>query len=252
MKPYLDFRATRRSTVTMQVHADLRLRITSGEMSPKTSISENEIAQRYGVSRTPAREVLGRLEEEGLVEIYPQYGSFIAPIRASDVLDSQFVRENLECAALSRAMAAMSPAGLAEIEALIALQRRQAPADEQGFFASDEAMHALFFRLAGHERAWSVVASAKLQLDRLRHLSARDAGKRLAVVDEHEAVFSALRSGDEAAAVAALRQHLRGAFASLAAAQSNFPAFFAGEDEPRPPLSKQALDRPEKSATKLA
>jgi len=219
LKRYLDFKAPRRSTVTMQVHRDLRRRIITGVLKPKASISENEIAQHYGVSRTPAREVLGRLEEEGLVEIYPQYGSFIAPIMAEDVLDSQFVRESLECTALGKAI---------------------------------ERLHACFFALAGHERAWSVVANAKLQLDRLRHLSMRSAEKRRAVLAEHDAIVTAALARDAAGAVAALRQHLRGAFASLAAAQLRYPEFFAEIGGPRRPPTKVPLDRPRKLATELA
>jgi len=252
LKRYLDFKAPRRSTVTMQVHGDLRQRITTGALKPKSSISENEIAQYYGVSRTPAREVLGRLEEESLVEIYPQYGSFIAPIRAEDILDSQFVRESLECTALAGAIERLTPAGEAQLAGIIASQRKVVADDEAAFVMHDEEMHASFFALAGYERAWAVVASAKLQLDRLRHLSARSTEKRLAVLAEHEAIVTAALGRDAAGAVSALRQHLRGAFASLADAQARYPEFFAEIGNPRPPSTKVPLDRPKNLATELA
>ena len=67
-------------------------------------LSEQELSQRFGVSRTPVREALIKLAEENLVETYPQYGSFVAPIKLRDVFDSQFVREALECAAIERAV----------------------------------------------------------------------------------------------------------------------------------------------------
>lgn len=252
MKRYLDFKAPRRSTVTMQVHGDLRQRITTGVLKPKSSISENEIAQYYGVSRTPAREVLGRLEEESLVEIYPQYGSFISPIRADDILDSQFVRESLECSALGKAIEQFDAAGEERLAGIMALQRQVVVDDEAAFVMHDEAMHASFFALAGHERAWSVVASAKLQLDRLRHLSMRSAEKRLAVLAEHEAIVTAVLARDTAGALAALRLHLRGAFASLANAQTRYPEFFAEIGDPRPPATKVPLDRPKNLATEFA
>jgi DNA-binding GntR family transcriptional regulator len=252
LKRYLDFKAPRRSTVTMQVHRDLRRRIITGVLKPKSSISENEIAQHYGVSRTPAREVLGRLEEEGLVEIYPQYGSFIAPIMAEDVLDSQFVRESLECTALGKAIEQLDPAGRERLSGIMEHQRQAVDNDEAAFVMHDEEMHACFFALAGHERAWSVVANAKLQLDRLRHLSMRSAEKRHAVLAEHEAIVTAALARDAAGAVTALRQHLRGAFASLAAAQVRYPEFFAEIGGPRRPPTKVPLDRQKKLATELA
>jgi DNA-binding GntR family transcriptional regulator len=252
LKRYLDFKAPRRSTVTMQVHRDLRQRIVTGALKPKSSISENEIAQYYGVSRTPAREVLGRLEEEALVEIYPQYGSFIAPIRTEDILDSQFVRESLECSALAAAVERLTPAGEQTLHEIIARQRIAVGEDDAAFVLHDEEMHACFFTLAGHERAWPVVASAKLQLDRLRHLSIRSPQKRLTVLAEHEAIVAAALARDAPGAVAALSLHLRGAFSSLSDAQERYPEFFAEIGAGQRPPTKVPLDRLQNVGTKLA
>ncbi len=253
MPEAIDFKLTRRSTVTMQVHADLRLRIISGELRPKASISENEIAERYGVSRTPAREVLGRLEEEGLVEIYPQYGSFIAPIRIDDVHDSQFVRECLECAALAKALPALTAEDCEKLKANIALQAALVQGPEAQFVAADEEMHQMFFNVAGHARAWSVVAAAKIPLDRIRFLSARRVDKRQSVVAEHQAIVDGCLAGDSKAALAALRLHLRGAFASIVTAMKDHPDFFGSDlEEARPAggSSSRERKRPE-PATKV-
>src|SRR6266436_1420473 len=92
----------RRQTIAVQVRALLRRDIIAGRLLPRTMLSEQELSQRFGVSRTPIREALIKLAEENLVEIYPQYGSFVAPIKLQDVFDSQFVRESLECAAIER------------------------------------------------------------------------------------------------------------------------------------------------------
>src|SRR6516165_6404833 len=94
----------RRNTLSTQVHAVLRAEIIAGRLAPRAMLSEQDIAAGFGVSRTPVCEAMIKLAEEDLVEIFPQYGSFVAPIKLRDVFDSQFVREALECAAVERAV----------------------------------------------------------------------------------------------------------------------------------------------------
>ena len=78
-------------------------RSSAPSSSPGRQLSENELAAWLGVSRTPVREALARLREEGLVEIVAQLGTFVAPISPRAVTDAQFVREALECAAVRKA-----------------------------------------------------------------------------------------------------------------------------------------------------
>src|SRR5690348_16817952 len=70
----------RRNTLSTQVHAALRRDIIAGHLAPRAMLSEQDIAAGFGISRTPVREAMIKLAEEGLVEIFPQYGSFVAPI----------------------------------------------------------------------------------------------------------------------------------------------------------------------------
>src|SRR3954468_21043604 len=83
-----------------RAYAALREAIVAMELPPGARLSENELAARLGVSRTPVREALIRLRDEQLVEIAPQRGTFVTPISVRGVLDAQFVREALECAAV--------------------------------------------------------------------------------------------------------------------------------------------------------
>ncbi len=75
----------------------LRDEILSGRLRPGQALSENEIAQRLGVSRTPVREAIIRLESEGLLVVRPQVGTTVAPIDVDAVSDVQFLREAIEC-----------------------------------------------------------------------------------------------------------------------------------------------------------
>ena len=90
--------------LSRRAYATLRDQILHFERKPFAPISEQALAEELGVSRTPVREALARLSELGFVDIVPQSGSRIAPLRLFDLEKSQFLREALELALLARAM----------------------------------------------------------------------------------------------------------------------------------------------------
>src|SRR5438309_7674848 len=96
-----------------QVYLALREAIVSAELEPGRRLSENELAELLGVSRTPVREALFRLRDERLVAIVPQLGTFVTLISPAAIEDAAFVREALECAAIRRAVERVSDADLA-------------------------------------------------------------------------------------------------------------------------------------------
>lgn len=220
--------AFRRTTISAQIHTVLRRDIIVGRLAPGVMLSEQEFAERFGVSRTPVREAMIKLAEEGLVEIFPQYGSFVAPIKLLDVFDSQFAREALECAAVAKAAAHLDKTKDAELDAAIASQRSLVrPQHRDEFFRADEAMHMLIFRLAGHETAWRFVESAKAQMDRVRHLAITLPRKQASILAEHEAVIERMLARDRKGAVEAMRAHLRGIFRTIEVLRGDNSEYFA-------------------------
>ena len=183
----------RRQTMGVQVHALLRREIITGHLPPRTMLSEQELSQRFGTSRTPVREALIKLSEENLVATYPQYASFVAPISLADVFDNQFVREAIECAAIERAVERIDPAQAKALTAILDRQRLMHRAgDDEGFFEADERMHAQIMAVAGHANAWRMVENLKAQLDRVRYLNMRQTRKRSAVLGEHGVIIERL------------------------------------------------------------
>src|ERR1044071_1857147 len=85
----------RRQTIAAQIRALLRREIIAGRLLPRSTLSEQELSQRFGVSRTPIREALIKLAEENLVEIYPQYGSLVGPHQIRAGFRSPVVGEGL-------------------------------------------------------------------------------------------------------------------------------------------------------------
>lgn len=221
---------SRRITAAGQVYAHLRREIITGRLVPRHQLSEVELANRYGVSRTPIRLALGRLEDDGLVDIYPQYGTFVTPIRPADIYASQFIRQSLECAALPMAIERLDEDDAARLRTLIDVQRQLISQDYARFAEADEAMHKILMTIAGHGAAWHAVEDAKLQHDRVRYLSVRNPMKRESVLAEHQAIIEGVIARDPKAAVDALLSHLGKIFATVERSMQEHPEYFDSDE----------------------
>ena len=198
----------RRRQVSDQVYAALRKAIVSLQLPPGAPISENRICRHVGVSRTPVREAIIRLVEDELIEVFPQKGSFVAPIKLSAVRNNHFIRKSLELAVLRRAAEMWSPAPAAKARQIV---DRQAAAlgddDPETFHELDEAFHRSFCIAADLEGVWSTIQIVKARVDRVHRLAAGQ-GRLPMVVVEHNSVLDALDAGDRQGAAERLEYHL--------------------------------------------
>jgi GntR family transcriptional regulator, rspAB operon transcriptional repressor len=225
-----------------QVYEELHGRIVRGELRPGDALSEGKVAETYGMSRTPVREVFWRLNEDGFLRVVPQVGTFVAPINIPAVYDSQFIRETLECRTVADAARLHRPEQLAELRGLLAQQDvAMAARDFAAFFVLDEAMHRMLVQMAGRPFVWQVITAAKAQLDRLRFLSLEDKEWPGMIMDQHRGIVDRVASGDAAGAVRLMTAHLRTAFAAIDRIAAAHPDFFEGRDiihhEGRTPLA---------------
>ncbi len=215
-----------------QVYAALREAIVSAELVPGRKLSENELAERLGVSRTPVREALVRLRDERLVAIVPQLGTFVTLISDDGVADAAFVREALECAAARLAAARADDDGLADLRAnLLAQERARDDGDTETFDQLDEALHHRLAELSGHEIAWSLARRANGHLDRVRRLSLPEPGYMGDMIGEHRELVAAVAAGDGELAEQRMRHHLRMVLKGLPALRDSHPDYFEAPGE---------------------
>lgn len=195
-------------SVSDQVHSVLRKAIVDVRLAPNESISENSICRQFAVSRSPVRAALQRLAEEGLVDVSPQRGSYVAPLRLDGLRDSHFVRRNLELALLRDTARIWTPVMSATMRGIIADQARfVADEDPDGFFHADERFHQALVGYSGRPGVWAVIQAAKIPLTRFyRYWAKKD--RLQDVLGEHRAVIDALDTGDAEAADTALATHL--------------------------------------------
>ena len=215
-----------------QVYGVLRDAIVSAELEPGRQLSENELAERLGVSRTPIREALVRLRDDRLVEIVPQLGTFVSRIGTAAVQDAQFIREALECSAVRLAAEKAERSDVAALDGLLRRQEEVRDAnDYDRFYALDDELHGALCELSGHGVAWSLAQRANGHLNRVRRLSLPQPRYLAEMVAEHKLVVDAVRRGDPDAAEAALRHHLRMVLSGLPAIHTEHPDYFE-EDTP--------------------
>ncbi|HEV7420875.1 MAG TPA: GntR family transcriptional regulator [Mycobacterium sp.] len=215
-----------------RVYAELRRRIVTLDLAPGASLSENELAAQLSVSRTPVRESLILLADEGLVHIFPKLGSFVARIDPARVTDAQFVREAIELASMPDAVKLADEAALAELRGLIAAQ--DGTTDVDTFFELDEQFHRSLLAAGGHGNAWRTVVAAKAHLDRARRLGMMSESSIQSLTCEHAAIVDALESRDSEQATAALRSHLRKVFTDIEKIRARSPELFADGNTTRP------------------
>lgn len=210
-----------------RVLEELRSRIVSLELPPGTPISENELATRLGVSRTPIREALLLLAEEGLVEVFPRIGTFVTRLDLAQVREAQFLRESVEIASLRSISFPLDEEQAAEIRDNLDAQGRVPEGQLSQFFKLDEQFHRSLMALAGHAGSWATVAAAKTHLDRARVLGIREVSDHRRFYLQHVEIFEAVAAEDLDRAEELLRQHVRVVFSDIEEAEALRPELFA-------------------------
>jgi DNA-binding GntR family transcriptional regulator len=210
--------------------------ILTFRLKPYELVSEKALSEALGVSRTPVREALARLARVGLIDIYPQRGSVVAPLRMSDLAKSQFLREALEVGLLIRAVESADRMDLVQsLRDEIAVQETFAAiSDDRRFYKSDEALHQHIANHAGFPGIWTDIMNAKLHMDRFRYLTFPRIDNMSVVLAQHRAIVDAIEAGDRVAAEEAMRSHLRRVLSVVEVARERFPEHFDPTDLPAP------------------
>jgi len=193
-----------------QVYALLQEEISTVRIPPGTALSEKMLAEKLGVSRTPVREALIRLSEDGLVYIVPKSGTFVSPIDVDAVLDAHLIRESLLCATT---FLAARNATLDDIDALradIATQTAAINADNfDGFLDTDDVYHCRLIEISGRRGVLKPVKAAKLQLDRVRYSTIENSAHIDLILRQHTQIVDCIEKRDGRGARRVMREHLQ-------------------------------------------
>ncbi|MBA5777554.1 GntR family transcriptional regulator [Stappia sp. F7233] len=217
----------RRISASQQIHDMLRERIVSLELVPGESLSRNEIADYYGVSQTPVRDAMLKLEEEGLLVIYPQSKTEVSKIDIDQARETQFLRLSIELEVTRRLTLEAGREKLTTARNIYGLQERALEArDLDRFSRLDRQFHRSLFEAVGVANLWELVVSRSGHIDRLRNLNLPDPGKPANILYYHKQILDAVEAGDRAATELAVREHLSGTLAQANDIMARHPDYF--------------------------
>lgn len=192
-----------------RVYAEVRSWITTGRMGPGSPVSERDLAQHFGISRTPIREVLHRLQLGGLIEIYANRGAFVRRLDARAIIEIFEVREALEPMAASLAAVWHDSTELAALRDRLEDLKitENARSLEESVLLGSE-LHDTIVRWAGNSILSEFNARLKDQASLIRLLTRRSREIEETSRTAHLAICDALGSRDRARAHEAMLVHL--------------------------------------------
>ena len=186
------------------------------ELEPGRQLRERQLAEQMGVSKTPIREAIVRLEKEGLVTVAPYRGAIVRGYSHSDVREIYELRELLEGFCARRAAMQINESDETDLRANVRRSRALLDQGETDDIPAlfDEFDRILYRQAAGH-RIGGLLVELDLHLERLGNLTVGVPGRLDASVRQHEEIVTAITKRDPGGAEAACREHIRSVFADL-------------------------------------
>ncbi|MCI8294407.1 MAG: GntR family transcriptional regulator [Lachnospiraceae bacterium] len=187
----------------------LRQAILKGELEPGERLMEIQLSERLGVSRTPIREAIRKLELEGLVLMIPRKGAEVAKISETSLREVLEVRRSLEELAAELACQRIGERELLDLEeAEEAFAEAIINGEPMEIAESDEHYHDLIYQATGNSRLVQILNNLREQMYRYRLEYIKDEDKRQILVVEHEHILQALKNHDIQDAKSAVRGHI--------------------------------------------
>lgn len=219
---------------SLQVYETLRSRLISLTLPPGERLSRSDLAEQFGVSASPLREALQRLERDGLIATFRQSRTVVTHIDPEQLKREHFLRTAIECEVANLLAAMPDKSMLNKAAAIIKMQRVLMDDGDQFelFRQLDEDFHRELFKAADQEHLHRSVMEQSNQMARLRSIDLPSEGKSASVVEGHSATLDAIMASDRYGAADAMRKHLSGTISRLEQIMTQHPQFFANQNDP--------------------
>lgn len=194
----------------------IRGAINSGRLQPGERLIEIQLAEELGISRTPLREAMRKLEMEGFIVMIPRKGTYVADISLKDITEIYEVRISLDMLAASLAAERISDEELEEMNRQLLLTASLSVETEMAeIVAADSVFHDVLYRAARNERLLGIISNLREQITNIRGRSMAQPGRMKDTLTEHRNLLDAIASRDPEAAAAAARVHIENAERTL-------------------------------------
>lgn len=191
------------------VFESIREAILDGRLKPGERVMEVQLAEKLGVSRTPVREAIRKLELEGLLEMVPRKGAYVAEFSLKDILDVLEVRSSLEGLASSLAAVRITEEELNLLkEKAIEFKKCVQNNDIQGMIEKDAEFHEIILHAAKNKKLTAIIEGLREQLQRFRTTYFTEYNMTTYLAREHQSVLDAIENKDSKAASKHAIQHI--------------------------------------------
>ncbi|MBI1683793.1 GntR family transcriptional regulator [Caulobacter hibisci] len=201
-------------TLSDQTYEIVRRRILTGAMSPGTAVRQDSIAGELGVSKIPLREALSRLEQDGLLQSYPNRGYVVRPASTDEAAEVFALRLKLEPAAAADAAVKASPEDHALAETALSALEEEMGKPEGDHITRNRAFHMALVRPGGHVTG-QLVERLQILSERYVRIHLEPFGRNERASREHREILDAWKAGDAATVEALLVEHIQGTLADL-------------------------------------
>lgn len=196
-------------------------------LEPGTDVSVQKLSERYGVSRTPVREAVVRLQQSGLVEIYPQHKTVVSKIDLDRVHEEWFIRTSLESAVVDGFIRKCSELVTDTMQELINNQKRYLDKEHfREYYPKDNRFHQLIFETAGELLAWKTIEDVASHYNRITLLYGKIVGVERFIIEEHEKMVQAARNRDVEAMRKVVVEHSNNMLLQVKSMSKQYPHFF--------------------------
>lgn len=195
-------------TLREKILENIREAIVSGSLKAGSRVSEPELAERYGISRTPIREAFRQLESEGYLTVIPRRGAVVSELSPKDVEEFYAIKSIMEGYAARQACEKLSKKDLDKLQAINdKLAELARIGDIKHFFKIHSDFHELFIKAADNDKLHELIAALVTRFQRLRFTSLSLPGRMEVSVQEHEKIIDAFRKKDAALAETLVRRN---------------------------------------------
>ncbi|OPZ75310.1 MAG: putative HTH-type transcriptional regulator YdfH [Firmicutes bacterium ADurb.Bin456] len=196
------------------VFESLREAIILGRLKPGERLMEIQLAEEMGVSRTPVREAIRKLELEGFVVMVPRKGAYVAGISVKDIVDVFEVRAALEGLAAALAAERITSEEMDQLEMSL-LKIYNTEDDINAIVEGDSSFHNLVYQASRNQRLVQIITHLQEQIHRFRMTSLSQPGRTKIALDEHKKIVEAISDRNVELAHALATEHIENAEQSL-------------------------------------
>lgn len=196
-------------TLSNRVYQSLKDAIVSLKYEPGQILRKRDICEQLGISRSPVSDAVTRLASDGLVNVIPQAGTFVARFSMDEIREGAFLREALELAAVEQVATRITDDQIRQLRRNLHVQQALVDdLDVTGFYKLDTEMHMLIMGFTGYRRLSAMAETSWLQVNRARQLILPNPNRVNDTLAEHKAILAALEARDPEAARVATKAHL--------------------------------------------